>query len=111
MINRSPFSSTEFKTPQEQWTGSHQIQAILRTLGCDVYAHQVEGKLEPTATKCVVLGYPEGDKGYRLSVLEMQGIEIINSMDVVFNESEMSCLIHKDDSEKTKSDKKFQISD
>lgn len=60
--------------------------------GCATYAHQIEGKLDPRTTKCIMLGYPEVVKGYRLWVLRVQGIKIINSRNVVFNESEMPCI-------------------
>ncbi|KAL2526536.1 Reverse transcriptase Ty1/copia-type domain-containing protein [Abeliophyllum distichum] len=71
----------------------------IRVFGCASYAHQVEGKLDPRATKCVKLGYPKGVKGYpkgvkgyRLWVLGVKGIKIINSRDVKFNELDMPCL-------------------
>lgn len=39
-----------------------------------------------------MLGYPESVKGYRLWVLGGPSIKIINSRDIIFNESEMPCL-------------------
>lgn len=66
--------------------------SYIRVFGCAAYAHQVEGKLDPRATNCVMLGYSEGVKGYRLWVLGVKGIKIINSRDVKFNELDMPCL-------------------
>lgn len=62
LINRSPSSSINFKTPQELWSGKPPDLSHIRVFGCAAYAHQVEGKLDPRATKCVMLGYPEGVK-------------------------------------------------
>lgn len=92
LINRSPSISVDLKTPQELWTGKPPDLSHIRVFGCVAHAHQTEGRLDPRATKCVLLGYPEGVKGYRLWVLDGKSIKIINSMNVVFNESEMPCL-------------------
>jgi ATP-binding cassette subfamily B (MDR/TAP) protein 1 len=97
LINRSPSSSVDFKTPQELWSGKTPDLSHIRVFGCAAYAHQVEGKLDPRATKCVMLGYPEGVKGYRLWVLGVKGIKLINSRDVKFNELDMPCLKNIDD--------------
>ncbi|CAA0806744.1 Unknown protein [Striga hermonthica] len=43
--------------------------------------------------KCVFLGYPDGVKGYRLWFRSVPGFKVVISRDVVFNESEMPCLI------------------
>lgn len=85
----------DFKSPQELWTGKPPNLTHLRVFGCAAYSHQLERKLEPRVVKCVMLGYLEGAKGYMLWVLGKPGIKIINSRDVVFNESEMPCLKQK----------------
>ncbi|CAA0842075.1 cysteine-rich RLK (RECEPTOR-like protein kinase) 8 [Striga hermonthica] len=43
--------------------------------------------------KCVFLGYPDGVKGYRLWLRSVPDFKVVISRDVVFNESEMPCLI------------------
>lgn len=63
--------------------------AHIRVFGWAAYTHQSEGKLEPKAIKCVMLGYPEGVKEYKLWILGVPGIKIINSKNIIFNESEM----------------------
>ena len=87
MINRSPSSAIEFKTPEERWSGKPPDLSNLRVFGCVAYAHQSIGKLEPRAIKCVFLGYPEGVKGYRLWLRDKGGFKTIISRDVIFNEN------------------------
>ena len=39
LINRSPSSALEDKTPQEVWTGKKPSLSHLRVFGCDAYVH------------------------------------------------------------------------
>ena len=55
LINLSPNSSVQFKTPEEIWSGRAHKLAHLRVFGCEAYAHQSIGKLEPRSIKCVFL--------------------------------------------------------
>ena len=70
IVNRSPSSEINFKTPIELWTGKPADYSNMRVFGCPAYAHIKQGKLEPMALKGVFLGYPEGVKGYKLWLLE-----------------------------------------
>ncbi|GJY41440.1 retrotransposon protein, putative, ty1-copia subclass [Tanacetum coccineum] len=77
LINRSPSTSIEKKTPIEMWPGHPSDYGMLRIFGCVAYPHNKQGKLEPRAIKCVLLGYPWGMKGTELilgdkSVEELQ---------------------------------------
>ena len=39
LVNRSPSSALEDKTPQEVWTGKKPSLSHLRVVGCDAYVH------------------------------------------------------------------------
>ncbi|GKA15639.1 retrotransposon protein, putative, ty1-copia subclass [Tanacetum coccineum] len=62
---------------------------MLRIFGYVAYPHDKQGKLEPRAIKCVLLGYLEGVKGYRLYRLDNESPKIVTSRNMVFNESVM----------------------
>ncbi|GKD83058.1 retrovirus-related pol polyprotein from transposon TNT 1-94 [Tanacetum coccineum] len=71
----------------EMWSGHPSDYEMLRIFGC--YPHVKQGKLEPRAVKCVLLGYPECVKGYKLYRLDDESPKIVTSRNVVFNESVM----------------------
>ncbi len=87
LINRSPSTAINKKTPIEVWSGSPADYTQLRVFGCTAYAHVDNGKLEPRAVKCVFLGYGSGVKGYKLWNPETK--RVLMSRSVVFNESVM----------------------
>jgi hypothetical protein len=87
LINRSPSTAIEKKTPMEVWSGSPSDYSQLKVFGHTAYAHVNNGKLEPRAAKCVFLGYSSGVKGYKLWNPETK--KSMLSRSVVFNESEM----------------------
>lgn len=63
LINRISSSfALEFKTRQEIWTGKPLSYSHFRVFGCATYACTKQDKLEARASKCIVLGYPEGVK-------------------------------------------------
>ena len=66
LVNMSPSTAINFKTPKELWTGKIPNYSTLKVFGCASYVHQFECKLEPRAVKGVFLGYLQGVKGYRL---------------------------------------------
>lgn len=88
LINRSSSSVIGFKTPQEMWTRKSPSLAHLRPFGCTTYVQSSQGKLQPRALKCVMLGYPEGVKGYKLLLIQPGGYKVITSRSVTFNEKE-----------------------
>ncbi|GJV02855.1 retrotransposon protein, putative, ty1-copia subclass [Tanacetum coccineum] len=92
LINRSPSTAIEKKTPMEMWSGHPSDYEMLRIFSCVAYPHDKQGKLEPRAIKCVLLGYPEGVKGHKLYRFDDESPKIVTSRNVVFNKS----VIYKD---------------
>nr|CAD1827360.1 unnamed protein product [Ananas comosus var. bracteatus] len=87
LVNRSPSTSIDLKTPKEVWSGHSPSYSDLRIFGCPVYAHVSQEKLKPRSKECKFLGYASGTKGFRLWCPEDK--KIIISRDVKFNETAM----------------------
>ena len=67
--NRCPTKAVEGMTPYEAWHGEKPKVEHLRVFGCAVYAHipkDERGKFDSKARKCILLGYGQKTKGYRL---------------------------------------------
>ncbi|KAL5565472.1 hypothetical protein UlMin_028636 [Ulmus minor] len=112
IVNQSPSTAIDLKTPNEMWFGKPKSYYNMRVFGCLAYAHQNEGKLEPRAVKCVFLGYLEGTKGYRLWMKDSKGYKTIVSRDVVFKEDVMPCLsecIAKTSAQHEESSDQFEV--
>ncbi|GJX28789.1 retrotransposon protein, putative, ty1-copia subclass [Tanacetum coccineum] len=90
LINTLPSRAIEKKTPMEMWSGHPSDYGMLRIFSCVAYPHDKQGKFEPRVIKCVLLGYPEGVKGYRLYRLDGESHKIVTRRNVVFNESVMN---------------------
>jgi len=69
LVNRSPSSVLEDKTPQEVWIGKKPSLSHLRVFGCDAYVHvpkEKRTKLDIKSKNCIFIGYKYGLKGYKL---------------------------------------------
>lgn len=87
--NRSPTRAVDGKTPYEAWHGEKPRVKHLKVFGCDAYAHvpkDERSKLDSKARKCIMLGYGQETKGYRLYDPIRQ--KVLHSRDVRFNEDE-----------------------
>lgn len=87
--NRCPTNAVKGKTPYEAWYGEKPKVEKLRVFGCDAYSHipkDERSKFDSKARKCILLGYGQETKGYRLFD-PIQG-KVIHSRDVRFNENE-----------------------
>nr|GEW50083.1 retrotransposon protein, putative, Ty1-copia subclass [Tanacetum cinerariifolium] len=93
----------------KMWSGHPSDYEMLRIFSCVVYPNDKQGKLEPRAVKCVLLGYSKGVKGYRLYRLDDESPKMVTSRNVVFNESAMYKDTLKDSSAGNKSVEELQI--
>ncbi|KAL2653645.1 hypothetical protein R1flu_021773 [Riccia fluitans] len=88
LVNLSPCSAIQLKTPFELWHKWVPDYSKLRVFGCIAYAHtprENRTKLNPKAKKCYFLGYQQGVKGYRL--WDPIDCKLIVNRDVSFNEA------------------------
>ncbi|WVZ13024.1 hypothetical protein V8G54_017554 [Vigna mungo] len=99
LINRSPSSALNFKTPMEVWSGRPADYSHLRVFSSLAFAHVRGDKLDSRAAKCIFLGYAEGVKGYRLWRLDSPS-KLIISRDVIFDETRMTMHPENSGSEK-----------
>ncbi|KAG9450470.1 hypothetical protein H6P81_010435 [Aristolochia fimbriata] len=87
LVNLSPSTTIEYKTPKEVWSGTPADYSDLKVFGCTAYMHVNEGKLEPRTKKCIFLGYATGVKGYGLWYFDPKSQRFFISRDVTFDES------------------------
>jgi len=87
LVNRSPSSVLEDKTPQEVWIGKKPSLSHMRVFGCDTYVpvpKEKKTKLDSKFERCIFIGYKDGLKGYKLWNQETR--RVVYSPDVVFRE-------------------------
>lgn len=87
LINRTPSKVLDGKTPYELMYGTTPSYDAVKTFGCLSFAHKAtrdKDKFGERSRKCVFVGYPYGQKGWKLFDLETE--QFFVSRDVVFNE-------------------------
>ncbi|KAL5852379.1 hypothetical protein ACOSQ3_007497 [Xanthoceras sorbifolium] len=90
VVNRSPSTAINLKTPMEMWTGKPPDYSNLYPFGCPAYVMynaQERSKLDPKSRRCIFLGYADGVKGYRL--WDPTTRKVIVSRDVIFVEDQL----------------------
>ncbi|XP_074283739.1 uncharacterized protein LOC141608274 [Silene latifolia] len=88
LINKMPVAKLDWKCPHEILFGELPSYDELRVFGSLCYATvpaKLRDKLGYRARKCIFLGYPYGNKGYKLYDLEKH--TMFTSRDVIFKES------------------------
>ncbi|KAL4021013.1 hypothetical protein IC575_019802 [Cucumis melo] len=87
--NRTIMEMARSMTPYEAWCGEKPSVSHLRVFGSIAYSHipnQLRGKLDDKSEKCIMVGYSENSKAYRL--YNPVSRKIIISRDVIFSEDE-----------------------
>jgi len=86
LINRMPSHVLNGKTPFEMLYGRKPEIHHLRVFSCLYYVTMVgpQDKMSPRACRCILMGYPSLQKGYR--VLEPSTGDFFISRDVIFHE-------------------------
>ena len=87
IINRLPTPLLSRQTPFERLYGKLPSYSHLRVFGCLAYATDVHvpHKFAPRAKRCIFLGYPAGQKAYKLYDLDTH--KMFTSCDVIFHET------------------------
>ena len=84
MINRSPSSAINFRTPMHVWSGRKPSLTHIKPFGCLAYVHTDQGKLNPRASKVVFIRYPSGVKGYKVWLISEK--KCVVSRNIIFHE-------------------------
>ena len=81
-------TAIEENTLEKFWSGKEIAQKHLKIFGCRAWSHlrssQRRNKFDPKAIECVLVGYPDGIKGYKLWDLKKK--KFLISRDVIFEE-------------------------
>ncbi|XP_052619825.1 uncharacterized protein LOC128126128 [Lactuca sativa] len=88
IINKLPTPVLENKTPREILLGKSPTYEHLWIFGCLAYADNALGKYDKFGDRgrpCIFIGYPMGQKGYKLYDLKDQRIHV--TLSVTFTES------------------------
>ena len=111
LINISPSTAINFKTPFEMWYGRPVDYEILKAFGCPAYVHISQCKLAPRALKSVFIGYPEGVKGFKVWCTDLNPLRCIVSRDIVFNKGGLikDSEAAGDENEKSRSEDRLEL--
>jgi hypothetical protein len=107
LVNRSPSTMLDEKTPHKVWNGKKPSLTHLRVFGCDAYVHVPKKNMskldKKKVEKSIFIGYKDGLKGYNLWNPETK--KVVYNRDVVFREIKevfkYDVLPRKEEPEKT----------
>lgn len=83
LINRTPTTANRGITPHEMLFGKPSTYDHLRVIGCLCYVkNNTHDKFGTRARRCVFVGYPQGQKGWK--AYDLDNKEFVVSRDIVF---------------------------
>ena len=103
LINRTPTSILQGKTPYEVLFKAKPTIDHVKVFGSLCYVHQhlrKKDKFDSRSKKCIFVGYPFGKKGWK--VYDLETGEIFVSRDVVFCEQIFPHFTHEEPNNRTK---------
>ncbi|UYV75791.1 hypothetical protein LAZ67_13001370 [Cordylochernes scorpioides] len=91
--NKSPSKAIDNRIPEELWSARESKIGYLKVFGCKSWCsiddcHR-KSKFSPKAKECVLIGYPEGTKGYK--VWDFRNDKIYVTRNVRFSEDIFPC--------------------
>ncbi|TMW55192.1 hypothetical protein Poli38472_013954 [Pythium oligandrum] len=95
VLNRIPTTVRPGQSPFEICFKARPSLGHLRVIGSEGFAHidkSKRGKLEPKAFRCILVGYSESTKGYRVWNKDANKLEVVRS--VVLQEVERPQFVH-----------------
>jgi len=104
LINKTPSFAVNFEISDKRWSGKSPVYNYLKRFGCVAFTYADEGKLVPRAKKGVFLGYPSGEKGYKVWLLEERKCSV--SRNVTFQEN----AVYRDVMQKNKDSEEVDTS-
>lgn len=94
--NRIVAAALNNKTPYELWTGSKPDISHIRVFGSTVMVHvakEKRKKWDKKTTKCILIGYPDNIKGYRVFNPETRNVTTSRDVIIIEKESKSENLI------------------
>ena len=111
LINRLTTLLLSYKTPYERFHKEPPSYSHLQVYGCPCFVTNLttNHKFDTRARRCIFLGYPLGQKGYR--VYDLVGKKMFTSRDVIFHKNifHFSNIPHDDDNNIPTLPKSFDI--
>jgi Reverse transcriptase (RNA-dependent DNA polymerase)/gag-polypeptide of LTR copia-type/Integrase core domain/GAG-pre-integrase domain len=88
--NKCPSKAIDEQVPETLWLGRESKLKHLRVYGCKVWSvANARKKLDAKSEECVLIGYPDGVKGYKL--WNLKNDDIFVSRNVKFDEHSFPC--------------------